>query len=153
MIDLSELDTGAACDAGAEIEILHPKTRAGTGIFITVLGKDSEVFQEHQKHRLNERLRRDANNERRGKPADPPTAEEIEAKAIETLVLCTTGWRTEIPVKDGKKGEVENKPCLLYKGEELAFNVANAKRVYTEILEIRRQVDNAIGDLENFMSA
>ncbi len=149
MIDLADMDTGAASDKGAEIELRHPTTNAKLGMFISVLGKDSEVFREHTKHRANERLRREAMAERTGKPLDPPTAEEAEEKAVELLTLCTTGWRQE--TKEGD--EVKSEASLFYKGEKLAFNVANCKRLYAEQLWIRRQVDVAIGDLENFMKA
>ena len=145
MIDLADMDTGAASDKGAEIELRHPTTHAKLGMFITVLGKDSEVFREHTKHRANERLRREAMADRTGKPLDPPTAEDAEEKAIELLVLCTTGWRQET---DGK-----SEATLFYKGEHLTFTIANAKRLYAEQLWIRRQVDVAIGDLENFIKA
>lgn len=148
MIDLADLDTSKASDKGAEIELNHPSTEAPLGIFITVLGKDSEVFREHGKNRYNEDVRREAAASRRGKSVPPYTAEELEEKAIETLVLCSLGWRTE--VKGEGKSPV-SEPCLFYKGEKLAFNVPNCKRVYAENLWIRRQVDDAIGDLENFM--
>lgn len=148
MIDLANLNTEVAGDKGAEIELVHPSTEAPLGIFITVLGKDSEVFREHGKNRYNEDVRREAAASRRGKTVPPYTAEELEEKAIETLILCTVSWRTEVK---GEGKETVNKPCLFYKGEELAFNVPNCKKVYSENLWIRRQVDTAIGDLENFM--
>ena len=150
MIDLADMDTGAASDKGAEIELRHPTTNAKVGMFITILGKDSEIFREHTRHRANERLRREAMAERTGRPLDPPTAEEIEEKAVELLVLCTTGWRQETKEAGG---EVKSEASLFYKGENLPFNVANAKRLYNEQLWIKRQVDVGIGDLENFIKA
>lgn len=149
-LDISSFDTTAACDAGAEIELLAPGTNAKTGMFITVLGKDSEVFREHTKNNINENLRKRHQAEKKGKEAPVATAEEIEQKAIELLVLSTIGWRQETPKADKS---IDNQPCLFYKGEWLSFNVANAKRLYSEQLWIRRQVDEAIGDLENFMKA
>ena len=147
--DLSDLDTSVASDKGAEIEIRHPVTNEKTGIFITILGKHSEVFLEHTRHRVNERLRKEAAYERSGKPVEMPTAEEIEESAVELLVLCTIGWRQET-VQEGK---IVSEASLLYKGEKLPFSIVNAKRIYTDLLFIKKQVDVAIGDLENFMRA
>lgn len=143
-LDLDSLDTGAACDKGAEIELKHPTTSEPLGLFVTILGKDSQVFREHVKQDVNARIRREALASKRGKDVAPPTAEEAEDKATELLVICTLGWRQRN--EDGTF-----KDTITYKGEELAFNVPNAKTVYTNLLWFRRQVDEAIGDLENFI--
>lgn len=150
-VDISDLDTVAASDAGAEIELVHPTTNAPLGIFITILGKDSEVFREHVKEQVNASIRKEALATRRGKKVDPPTAEEAEQRAIELLVLCTLGWRSE--TYGEKKAVIANEPVIVMKGEALPFSVANAKRIYTDSIWIRRQVDEAIGDLENFIKA
>jgi len=143
-LDLDALDTCAACDKGAEIELRHPTTGEPVGIFVTILGKDSEVFRQHVKEDVNTRIRRQALADKRGKDVAPPTAEEAEEKATDLLVVCTVGWRQRI--------EGDNfKSTITYKGEELAFTVANAKKLYSNLLWFRRQVDEAIGDLENFM--
>ena len=55
------------------------------------------------------------------------------------LVACSTGWRT---------GDVRT---LLFKGEELAFTAQNALLVYNALPWIKRQVDEGIGDLANFL--
>lgn len=138
-LDLANLDTGVASDNGAEIELLHPTTNAPLDIFISILGKDSQAFREYVKSETNANIRREAMAKRRGREAPSPTAEDIDEKAVELLVLCSTGWRSG------------DEKTLTYKGENLPFTVANAKRIYTEQLWIRRQVDEAIGDLENFM--
>jgi hypothetical protein len=146
--DLAALDSGNACDKGAEIEIVDLENKP-TGIFITVLGKDSQVFREHVKQDVNARIRREALATKRGKDVPPPTAEEAEAKATELLILCTLGWRQKL---DTAEGEPEKfKDAITYGNEELAFNVANCKRIYETLLPVRRQVDEAIGDLENFI--
>ena len=132
--DISDFDTGVASDKGFKLELMHPTNNTPLGMFITVLGKHSQVFRDHIKEQINERLRRDANAERKGKPAAIPTAEDAERQAIELLVLCTTGW--------------EN---IKYKGEILPFTTANAFTLYTEQLWVRSQVDDAIGELENFI--
>jgi hypothetical protein len=134
-LDLGSLDTAAACDKGFELELAHPITRAPLGQFITVVGKDSKQFRDHVRRASNDRLRKQATQQRRGKDMEPPTVEQIEAEAIELLVNCTTGFR-----------EVNY-------GGPLTYSEANARKLYTEQSWVRSQVDEAIGDLENFMSA
>ena len=150
-VDLADFDTGAASDAGTEIELQHPTTKKGLGVFFSVLGKDSQVFRDHVKERANARIRREALASRRGKPLDPPTADEADANAVELLTLCTTSWRSE--TKNDKGEVVSQEPTITLRGEKLAFNVANVQRVYTEQLWIRRQIDEAIGDMENFIKS
>jgi hypothetical protein len=146
--DLAALDSGNACDKGAEIEIVDLENRS-TGIFITVLGKDSQVFREHVKQDVNARIRREALASKRGKDVPPPTAEEAEAKATELLVICTLGWRQTVDTPEGEPEK--SKATITYGNEELAFNVPNCKRIYETLLPVRRQIDDAIGDLENFI--
>lgn len=145
-LDLAALNTIAACEKGAEIELKHPVSSAPLGIFVTILGKDSETFRDYVKQETNARIRRQAMATRRGKELEPPTAEEAEERATELLVICIIGWRQKV------EGETDKfKDTITYAGEELAFNVPNAKRLVTELLWFRKQIDEAIGDLENFM--
>lgn len=138
--DLASLDTTKASDSGARIELVHPTSREGLGMFFTVLGKHSHIFQDLIKERVNKRVRSDSMAQRKGKPLIR-TAEESEVEAIELLIACTIKW------------DSNGKESWLFEGEELPFNYANAKLVYTKILWIREQVDEAIGDLENFIAA
>ncbi len=143
--DLSSLDTVSACDAGTEIELRHPVTNQGLGVFITVVGRDSVIFREYLRERVNDDLRRASLAKRRGKDEEIPTVEQGEQRGIELLTVCTLAWRWgDSPVFPfQKKG---------FPIEELAFNVPNVKRVYTELPAARKQVDEAIGDLANFMA-
>lgn len=153
VIDIADLDTATASDEGAEIELLHPITQKPLGLFVTVMGKHSQVFRDHVRERVNSRIRQEAQAERRNKKIPPPTAEDAEKDAVELLTLCTKGWRSQDRNAKGELIEGSEKPTWLMKGEELAFTVPNAIRVYTESLWIREQVDSAIGDLENFITA
>lgn len=150
MTDLSTLDTISACDQGAEIEIRHPATNAATGIFITVLGKDSSVFKAFSRAKTNARLNRDAMNARRGKDSASRTVEDIEQENLELLAACTVTWRTVVA---GKGGAVESKPVIFLKGEELSCTPENSIRVYRDFPTIYSQLDEAIGEMENFIKA
>ncbi len=141
-IDIADFDTAVASDKGFDLELTAPTgAKAPLGVFIRVLGKDGEVFQDHIREAGNERLRREAVAERKGKPLDPPTIEQAEEKALELLTLCTVGWFT---------GDKSN-ATFPYKGENLAFNASNVLKVYREQKWVRKQVDEAIADLENFI--
>lgn len=133
-VDLASLDLAAAAEKGFELELLHPVTKAPLGTFITLVGKDSTTFRDHVRRSANDRLRKQAVSQRRGSEAEVPTIERIEADAIELLVVCTTGWRG-----------------VTYKGADLPFTPANAKTLYTDLPWIREQVDQAVGDVENFL--
>lgn len=150
-LDLASLNTSEGSDKGARIELTHPTTGAKLGVFVTVLGKHSQVFRDIVRERVNARVKKEALAARRGKNLEPRTAEEVEREALELLVACTLGWETETR---NAKGEVtDTSPTLMFKGEALPFNAPNGFNVYSELLWVREQVDGAIGDLENFIPA
>lgn len=143
-MDLSCLDTVSACEAGTEIELKHPVTGAGLDVFVTVIGKDAQAVRDYNKSLGDEYLRRQSVARKRGKEDEVQTMNKFEDAAIEFLTVCTTGWRW------GDKAvfplQKSGKPL-----EELTFNVANAKRVFTELPEVRKQMDEAIADISNFI--
>lgn len=148
-IDIADFDTGVASDKGFDFELLHPTNNKPVGVFITVLGKHSQVYRDHIRDQINERMHREAVAERKGKTADAPTAEIIERNALELLVLCTTGWFTASKDKDGNL--IDKVDTFPYRGEQMPFNVSNVLKVYSEQIWVRAQVDGAIHDLENFI--
>lgn len=150
--DLASLDTVAASDKGADIVIVHPVNKEPIGIFVTVLGKHSEAFRELVKERSDKRIREEALNARRGKFGKIKTAEEYEFEAIEMLCACTIGWGKCTVGKDGEIIE-KTSDTFLFNSEQLPWNVKNGKAVYGRLIWLRQQVDDAIGDLENFMKA
>ena len=154
VIDLASLDTIQASDKGDRIAIFHPTTKEPIGLFIQLLGKHSTTFRELVRDRINNRIKKESMAAKRGKALDPRTAEEVEAEAIEMLVACTVGWETEIYNEGNpKKGIKEVKPTMRFEGQDVPFTSQKALEVYTRMLWLREQVDNAIGDLENFIQA
>lgn len=141
--DLDALDTVTASNAGAEFEIMNPATKAKTGIFWTVLGMDSEVFQGIVKDRSDDDNRAAAMAARAGEELPVRTADQISARNVELLTACSTGWRT---VVDGV-----SHPFIVLKGERLEFTVANVSRVLRDFPQIRKQVDSAVGNLSLFI--
>lgn len=135
-LDIAAFDTVAASNKGAEIELKHPVTMEPLGAFVTVLGKDSDIFRQAFRRKVNAKLARDAMAKKRGKDVEPPTVEDSEADGLDLLVACTTGWRG---LTDG--------------GEPLEYSPEAARNLYTRAPWIRLQVDEAIGDLANFMKS
>lgn len=135
--DLSSLDTAAACDNPFKLELVHPVSKEPLGCGVMVVGKDSATFKGHVRKKANERLRKQAMHSRRGKDTEIPTIEQIEAEAIDLLVACTTGFWGDLVV--------DNEP--------LAFSPDNARRLYERFGWAREQVDEAVGDVENFIKA
>lgn len=138
-IDLASLSAKEACEKGFELELRHPVTNEPLGVFIGVVGSESEAFQQHVRKKANERLRKQFTAQRKGGD-DAPTIEQAESDAIDLLVACTTSWRTG------------DEPTIKHSGKSLEFNETNVRFLYAERW-IRAQVDEAVGDLGNFLAA
>ncbi len=133
VFDISSIDTVAACNKPYELEIEHPTTKEKTGVFISIVGKDSDAYRQRVKAMANENMQRTAVLSQRGK-TDIPNLDKLEAKNIDALVAATVEWRN-----------------MVMDGETLDCTPENVRKVYTRILPIRDQVQEAINDLENFM--
>jgi hypothetical protein len=134
--DLGSLDTIEACNKAAEVEIKHPVNGSSTGVFISVLGRDSDTYRGIVRNLANETLAKRA----QGKAIDT-NMDKMDDKNIEALVAVTTGWRTG------------DEPVVVVKGEKLDYSAANARKLYSGLLFVRDQVQEAVDNLENFMPA
>jgi hypothetical protein len=143
--DLASLDTATPCEEGAEIEIKHPVTGEGTGLLITVYGKDSETFRDYTKAKTNARLRQANLDARRGKQPPVSTVEEADAENADLLAHCVKSWRTRV----GKEYE----DTWMIAGEKLPCNKPNALKVFSDprFRVVYDQVNEAIADLSNFI--
>lgn len=131
---LSPLDKA---ENGFPVDVRHPVTNLPIGVTITVCGSDSQTFKTIQRKQLNRRI--ELSNKSRNKTLSM-TAEEIELESLNTLVACTKSWS-----QDGGDSIEMNE------GEWLPCTPENVKRVYTELPWIREQVDQEIGDRNNFL--
>ncbi len=131
---LSMFDTVSACNKGARVELLTP-TGEGSGIFISVLGRDSDVYKAYEREQRDYMNRKIMLARKRGQDLKLDSAEMSEEKEIELLAKLTTGW--------------ENMPAFDGKGE-LSFSKENAALLYAKYPAIRRQMDDASGDMQNF---
>ena len=126
--DLSSLDVVKSSNEGAEFELVHPVTGKGLGIFISVLGNDSDTYRHAVEVRAQRTLRKSK------KQRQQISLEEAENQAIEILAACTIGWT----------GLVEN-------GKEIPFSESNARALYKKYPWMKDQVDAAIGDRALFL--
>jgi hypothetical protein len=146
--DAAAIDTKDASNTAIEIEIKHPTEGYGTGMFISVLGKDSDAYRGRVRAMANENLQRES----RGMKLDQ-TLDKLEAKNLDALVAATTAWRTEDRATD-EQGHVTvtaNRPIIMLRGEALTFTPQNVRKLYADILPIREQVTDAINDLSLFI--
>lgn len=129
-IDLRQFETD---NEGEWLDLLHPVTgeliRDENDVLLRVnlVGKDSKEYRKAQRAITQRRLKS------RSK-ANRFDADAIEHEAIDILVACTKEW----------SGFAEE-------GEELEFNPANVRKVYTEYPWIKEQVDEFVDDRGNFM--
>lgn len=115
---------GVAEDADAEIEIYNPRTKSGTGIFITVYGRDSETARSIVRKQMNRRFKSSRRNN-----GITLSAEELEVESMDALVGCTKAWRG-----------------MFWDGKEMTCTPDNVRFIYTQAPTIREQVDDAVND-------
>lgn len=128
-ISIADLDLSASSDQGHEFEVSSPKTGKGLGVFITVLGDQSEKVVSFVRKRQNAKRREFALAARRGRPSDDvDSVEDDEAFVVEACIARTIGWR----------------------GLAEPFSEDNARRLFARNREIRRQVLEESGNLANF---
>lgn len=130
-MDLAELDTRKGAEEGFELQLHRPQDGQPVPIWITVMGADSESYQ-NAMHTLQ---RRRADKFTRNKKF-VVTPEDVEEDALELLACATSTWRAEVTL-DGKPFP--------------AFSKAAARDLYRRFRWIREQVDAAMGDRANFL--
>lgn len=144
--DFGSRDLGAVTDKPFEFEIKDPQTEEGVGVFISVVGAESETFQNYVREESN-KIRLEAFRKKRlGKSAEEMVPIEREEDAIlNAIAHCIKGWRTVI---DGT-----SEPVIWIAGERLEFSQANAQAWLKKFRWVRQQVNDATADLSNFIPA
>lgn len=150
-MDILGLDTQKACDKSIEIELLSPVDQKSTGIFISILGKDSKVCQDYNRDQMDEYLRKAHRAKKRGKEDELQTIAKLEKVNISQSVNCMTEWRQ---TKDVGSRKMDNsKPTITFGKEELEFNQANARKLLERLPWIALQIDDSREDLSLFMQS
>jgi hypothetical protein len=132
-INLAAFDLVEACNKPYKLELLHPVSKAPLGSFIYIVGKDSDICRDYSDEKANEKLRRRAAIEKKGGDAEVVTVEQSRHNGTELLAVCTVGF------------ENINAPG------PITFSTHAAYTLYTQLPWIRKQVDAAIVDIENFL--
>lgn len=136
--DLSRLDTAKGAEEGFHCELRDIETSKGLGLYVLVLGADSETYRDKMAE-----LQRIRVNQMTKTRRVMPTAGELEAENLELLVTATKGWFAK-----NEAGEFVS--CTI--GGE-PFSPAAARRLYSRFRWMREQIDEAIGDRANFLKA
>lgn len=142
-VDLATLDTVKGSNHGFELAIVHPGTRAPLGIYITVLGRDSDDFRRVSTEHSRRRVAKAAKSGGRVQL----TTEELDQDGMDLLASCTRAWRSEDEIGNAET----SKEVVLIDGEELACSKANALKLYAAMPWIKEQVDEAMADRGNFI--
>ena len=129
-IDLAALDTRKGADVGFHLALRHPISNEPLGLWIHLLGADSEAYQEQ----LREFRRRRADALKRNLRANLSAAE-IEAEGLELLAAVTRGWSDNMTLE----------------GEKLAFSPDAARKLYERFPWIREQADQGVHERANFL--
>lgn len=146
-----DIDTVAACDAGAEIELTDPITNERTGQFVGIVGSHGKTWLRITDKYNDAERRRQFAAQKRNKVAEPRTGEELRREAVEMLAAASTSFRT---VEYDDMGEVvpgSERPSITLDGQELTFSEANAIKLYTKRPVYKQQVDEGVANLENFI--
>lgn len=152
MIDLAKLNAAEASEATFDLELRHPVTEEPTGLFISLVGLHSAEVRRVKDAQVNDILRRNFEAQRKAKDAKAPTVEEGQKRTSKLLASATVGWFTKEPGKRGEPDKVTQ--GLPFDGTRIEFSKAEAERIYDHpgFEWLRAQVDEAVGDLANFMA-
>jgi len=141
--DFNDLDLETICDQPFEFELVHPESKEGLGVFISVVGSDSATFQKYLREEQNRARRKAFEAGRKGKDDAPTPVEEDEQTLVRAVAACMTGWRT---VRDG-----ESKDVIYWGGKGIEFTPDNAVKWMQKFKWVRPQINEQTGDLGNFI--
>ena len=163
--DLADIDPVAASDKGADIEIVHPASQYGLGMFATILGAESATVRAYAKRKLAAETKKSFQDQRGRRPNPEKLAQETvdrifdRSSSVDLALVALTGWwrwtDPDAQVLEGQTEEEAKGPKLttwLFNGEELPFSPENAKRVLTDRPWIASQIDKGTQSLENFFT-
>jgi len=116
-----------------ELELLHPGTKRGLGLFLTLISVN-EPGPKKVTAKIN------AAGAKLARKNTNFTTEQMRENAIEILSACTSGWRWDLDADGNPSG---------WAGEQMPFTPANLRKIL-EIDELRDQVDQEVADNSNF---
>lgn len=146
----AEFGTIEAAETPVEMAVQHPKTKKDSGVYITLVGKDSDAYRA---------LSRKLNNKRFGELKKTKTltmtAEQNEEENLRLLSACVRSWRSRVFERRGEKlVATDNFQPIFFAAEKgkMECNILNVKWVFENVPEIREQVEDFIQDRTNFLT-
>lgn len=119
-----------------EYEVIHPGTKKGMGLFISMISIHSDAPKKVIKRIEDAKLKL-------MKKGMNFNADQMRQNSIDIIGACMTGWRWGLDA-DGIQASAG--------GEQLEFNLKNIRRVL-EVDEIRDQLDSELMDDSNFFQS
>lgn len=148
LFNIATLGLISEAEQPVALSIVHPQSKAEVGIYIDLVGKDSEAYRA-----LNRKLQNKRFVELRKSRTLTMTAEQNEEETIRLLAACVRTWRSrEFEIVDGKPVPTERLNTTFFNGTEyLECNVKNVEWVLRNCPEVREQVEDFIQDRTNFL--
>jgi len=176
--DFDALDLARETNNPVEIEIVHPATEKGLGVFVSVVGAESEKFQTYMRAEVN-KARQDATEKGLGVFVSVVGAE---SEKFQTYMRAEVNKaRQDAYLKRNRKADApvpfeeeeatitraiaacitawrtvvdgKSEPAIFNKGERIEFSEAAALKWLTQYPWVRKQINDATADLLNFIKA
>lgn len=151
MLNLADLGTHTVDDVTFDVELEHP-VKGATGLVIQVIGLHSEKVRSLRDRQANEMLKQNFAAQRSAKNA--PTVEVATKRNATLLAAATVGWFSkEGGDKPGQKPKITQ--GLPWGETRLQFSEEEAVKLYSDPAYewLTKQVDDAVGELANFMKS
>lgn len=93
LVDLTKFNAVAEANEGGELELFHKGE--STGVFLKVLGKNSNAVRNHIRESLKDYARKNAMAEKRGELVDfqVKLIDKLDERNIENALVRVAGWR------------------------------------------------------------
>jgi hypothetical protein len=133
--DLSVLDTVTRAEEGVEFEVSSPKTGKGVGLFITIKGVDSKLYQATLKEVMK-------------KATEKTTQADIKESLV---VACASGWRAVDRTVNAAGEVVETATDVTLGGKPMKFSEAALREAFVLQPTIRDQAIAFQADRAHFL--
>lgn len=149
--NLADLNAATASETTFDLELKHPTTDAPLGMFVQIIGSQSEKVRSVSNRQSNALIKDNFAAQRGGK-APSITVETSQKRQAELAAAATVGWYSQEPAKAGEKPKRED--GLPFGDKRLTFSEDEAVRLYSDPAYqwLVKQVDDAVGDLANFLT-
>lgn len=92
-IDVESFDAGSESNKGYEFELIGTDGMTGTGVYLTVVGKNSDAVSDWTSEIVDKLWEDEAMAQRRGKHVKKRSYKYVKAQNVQGAVQRVTGWR------------------------------------------------------------